>query len=91
MLGHLRGKSPKLYGTVTVAERGQVVIPAEARRDLKIGPSTKLLVFSGPGKRGLMFVKAEAMTEFIAQATATLSHFEQALGSNASETTNEKR
>ncbi len=91
MLGHLRGKSPKLYGTVTVAERGQVVIPAEARRDLEIGPSTKLLVFSGPGKRGLMFVKAEAMTEFIAQATATLSLFEQAISSKASETTNEKR
>ncbi len=91
MLGRLKGKPPKLYGSVTVAERGQVVIPAEARRDLKIGPSTKLLVFSGPGKRGLMFVKAEAMAEFIAQATATLSHFEQALDLNASETKEEKR
>ncbi len=91
MLGHLRGKSPKLYGTVTVAERGQVVIPAEARRDLEIEPGTKLLVFSGPDKKGLMFVKAEAMTEFIAQATAMLSQVEQALGSNTSETEEEKR
>lgn len=85
MLGRLKGKPPKLYGSVTVAERGQVVIPAEARRDLKIGPSTKLLVFSGPDKRGLMFVKAEAMAEFIAHATAMLSHFEQAIGSKASD------
>lgn len=91
MLGHLRGKSPKLYGTVTVAERGQVVIPAEARRDLEIEPGTKLLVLSGPDKKGLMFVKAEAMTEFIAQATAMLSQVEQVLGSNTSETEEEKR
>jgi AbrB family looped-hinge helix DNA binding protein len=90
MLGRLRGKPPKLYGSVTVAERGQVVIPAEARRDLKMGPSTKLLVFSGPDKRGLMFVKAEAVTEFISHATAMLSKFEQVIGSNTTETTKRK-
>ena len=91
MLGHLGGNPPNFYGSVTVAEHGQVSIPAEARRDLGITPSTKLLVFSGPDKKGLMFVKAEAMTEFIAQATAMLSQVEQALGSNASETKEEKR
>lgn len=91
MLGHFRGKQPKLYGSVTVAERGQVVIPAEARRDLKIGPSAKLLVFSGPDKRGLMFVKAESVTEFIAHATAMLSQFEQMLRSNPIETPKKTR
>lgn len=91
MLGHLRGKPPKLYGSVTVADRGQVVIPAEARRDLKIGPSTKLLVFSGPDKRGLMFVKAETMTEFIAHATTMLSQFEQILRSSPTEKTEKNR
>ena len=91
MLGPFRGKQPKLYGSVTVAERGQVVIPAEARRDLKIGPSTKLLVFSGPDKRGLMFVKAESVTEFIAHATTMLSQFEQMLSSNPIETPKKNR
>jgi len=91
MLGHLRGKPPKLYGSVTVADRGQVVIPAEARRDLEIGPSTKLLVFSGPDKRGLMFVKAETMTEFIAHATTMLSQFEQMLRSSPKEKTEKNR
>jgi hypothetical protein len=38
-----------------------------------------------------MFVKAEAMTEFISQATAMLSQVEQALASNTSETEEEKR
>ena len=36
---------PKFYGTTTVGERGQVVIPAEARRELGLTHSTKLMVF----------------------------------------------
>lgn len=35
----------KFYGTATVGERGQVVIPADARRALKLKPGEKLLVF----------------------------------------------
>jgi len=36
----------KFYGSVTVGERGQVVIPAEARKDFGIQPGDKLLVFA---------------------------------------------
>ena len=42
MEGHM---APKFYGAMTTGERGQVVIPAEARSDLDLTPSTKLLVF----------------------------------------------
>lgn len=79
MLHRFVGKGPKLYGSVTVGDRGQVAIPAEARRDLEITPNTKLLVFSGPNETALMFIKADSVTEFIANATARLSHLEQML------------
>jgi len=46
--------APKFYGATTVGERGQVVIPAEARRDFEITPTTKLLVFGSRGHGGLM-------------------------------------
>jgi len=36
------------YGSATLGERGQVVIPAEARKDCAIGPGDKLLVFRHP-------------------------------------------
>jgi AbrB family looped-hinge helix DNA binding protein len=36
------------YGSATLGERGQVVIPADARRDCSIGPGDKLLVFRHP-------------------------------------------
>ena len=35
-------------GSVTVGERGQVVIPAEVRAELNIVAGDKLLVFCGP-------------------------------------------
>lgn len=42
-----------LYGTVTVGERGQIVIPANARRDLNIGPGDKLMIIKRPVCRSL--------------------------------------
>ncbi len=85
----LKDKVPKFYGSVTVGERGQVAIPAEARRDLGIGPATKLLAFGGQDKNVVMFVKAEAISEFIASATAILSQLQQTLASSAADSDHE--
>ena len=85
MLGRFEEQGPKFYGAVTVGERGQVAIPAEARRDLEVTPNTKLLVFSGPNEDALMFVKADSVTEFITKATARLTYLEQMLKTNVTE------
>jgi len=53
------------YGSVTVGERGQVVIPAEARNDLNIRPGDKLLIMRHPVYDGLMVTKLEAFREFL--------------------------
>ena len=42
----------RFYGSVTVSERGQIVIPAGARKDFSIKPGDKLLVF-GDLEQGL--------------------------------------
>ena len=54
----------KLYGTATVGARGQVVIPAEARKDLGISPGDHLLVMGKFGKV-LGLIKADQMENFI--------------------------
>jgi AbrB family looped-hinge helix DNA binding protein len=54
----------QIYGTVKVGDRGQVVIPSKARKDLNIKPGDLLLVMSGKNKRGIAMVKADAMREF---------------------------
>ena len=42
----------KFYGSITVSERGQIVIPVEARRDFNIKTGDRLLVF-GDTERGI--------------------------------------
>jgi AbrB family looped-hinge helix DNA binding protein len=57
-------KEGRIYGTVKVGDRGQIVIPSEARKDLNIKPGDLLLVVSGKNRRGLGIVKADIMREF---------------------------
>ncbi|MHB1000712.1 MAG: AbrB/MazE/SpoVT family DNA-binding domain-containing protein [Armatimonadota bacterium] len=71
--------SPKLnpeeyfLGTVTVGERGQIVIPADARKKLGIHTGQRLLAICNPSQDGIVFLKAEAMREFINHLNTTLN------------------
>lgn len=55
------------YGAVTVGERGQVVIPAEARASLGIKPGDKLIVMRHPLHDALMISRLESMQSFIVE------------------------
>lgn len=55
----------KCFGSTVVGPRGQLVIPAEARKELGIDVGAKLLVFSHFRGRGLIFVKVEAVEELL--------------------------
>ncbi len=59
------GMNENFYGSVTVGERGQIVIPSEARADLGIEPGDKLLVMKHPIYSGLMVAKIDALREFV--------------------------
>jgi len=59
-----RKRDTRLYGTVKVGDRGQVVIPAEARKELDIKAGDLLFVMSGKNRRGIAMVKADTMREF---------------------------
>lgn len=53
------------YGAVTVGERGQIVIPAEARAELGIQAGDKLLVMRHPVYKGLMICKIDVLQMFL--------------------------
>ena len=57
-------KRKKFYGSVTVSERGQIVIPAEARKDFGIEVGEKLLVL-GDLDKGIAITKATAIMRMI--------------------------
>ncbi len=56
----MHGSQQQFAGSVTVGERGQVVIPAEARERCRIQPGDKLLAFIHPAGEGVLLVKLEA-------------------------------
>lgn len=58
-----RGKH--LFGTVTVGDRGQVVIPKQARDLFGIGPGDSLLVL-GDEEQGIAIVKADDFMKRVA-------------------------
>ena len=72
----------KFYGATTVGERGQVVIPAEARRDLGLAPADKLLVFGGH-EGSLMIAKAETFSNIINRFVGNMSRLEEMIKSEA--------
>ena len=55
-------KGKYIYGIVTVGERGQIVIPKEAREQFDIKPGDKLVVV-GHIKKGIAIAKAGVMKE----------------------------
>lgn len=69
----------KCFGSVTVGPRGQVVIPANVRRDLDIVAGATMLVFVGPGKRGLLLLKAESLEQLVSVASERLADIERTL------------
>jgi len=73
---------PKFYGATTISERGQVVIPAEARKDLNLTHLTKVMVFGGPGGKGLLIIKAASVVEMMARANQMLMGVQEALKSD---------
>lgn len=59
-------KGKYVYGTVTVGEKGQIVIPVKARRSFGIKPGDDLLVL-GDINQGIALVKADFFLEVAKQ------------------------
>ena len=65
------------YGAATVGERGQIVIPAEARKKYGIESGDKILIMGAPHEKGLMLVKIDAMREFMHTLLADLQQLDR--------------
>lgn len=63
-MGMFTDKDNHTFGTVKVGEKGQIVIPKEAREMFGIKPGDSLLVI-GDKRRGLTIVKADDVRELV--------------------------
>jgi AbrB family looped-hinge helix DNA binding protein len=58
---------PKFYGKVPVGTKGQIVIPIEARKAMKINPGDNVVIVSGPphAARMVSFIPEEEFGKFL--------------------------
>ena len=57
-----KGNSQRVFGTAKVGDRGQIVIPKEAREVFGIGPGDTLLIL-GDEENGILISKPEILSE----------------------------
>jgi AbrB family looped-hinge helix DNA binding protein len=57
-------KSRHFFGMASVGERGQIVIPQDAREYFGIKKGDKLIVMGKMGRQGLILMKSDAMRSF---------------------------
>ncbi|WP_158894907.1 AbrB/MazE/SpoVT family DNA-binding domain-containing protein [Amycolatopsis anabasis] len=64
------------YGAVTVSSRGQIVLPAQARRDLGIEAGNKLLVLGDP-EQGLALLKIDSLMHNLRGSSVLLEQIQK--------------
>jgi len=57
-----KGKAQKVFGTAKVGDRGQIVIPKEAREFFGIEPGDTLLIL-GKSETGLIVTRPETLND----------------------------
>lgn len=50
---------PKILGTATLNEKGQLVIPVEARNSLGLSSGSRVVIMSNPHRAALTLLKSE--------------------------------
>lgn len=63
------------YGSVTVGERGQIVIPAQARREHGIEAGQKMLVLGN--QDGIALLGVERLLELVGQSSDLLAELQK--------------
>ncbi len=66
-----KGKSRRIFGTAKVGDRGQIVIPKEARELFKIRPGDTLLIL-GEEETGLIVSRPEVLSDIANQVFASM-------------------
>jgi len=74
MNGIFRGK---VYGTVTIGERGQLVIPADLRKAIRIKSGDQLMVFAKPERKVISIIPIREFGVFLRRAEKIITKLEK--------------
>jgi AbrB family looped-hinge helix DNA binding protein len=57
--------TPKFFGSTTVGERGQIVLPIEMRKIMKLQAGDKLIVMGTMGDKAIILLKTEFLMQML--------------------------
>ncbi|MCX5712244.1 MAG: AbrB/MazE/SpoVT family DNA-binding domain-containing protein [Candidatus Omnitrophica bacterium] len=66
----------KVYGSVTIGERGQLVIPAELRKALKLKTGDQLMVFAKVDRGIISLMSSNDLSTFLEKAEKAITKLE---------------
>jgi len=64
---------PRILGSATLNEKGQLVIPHEARKEMGLETGSRLVMLKVPNKDALMIIKAETVESMVQKLTNALN------------------
>ena len=87
------GKPPRrhYFGSTVVGEKGQIVVPAEARRALGLEPGDKVMVFGEPYHGELTLMRADVVAEYVHLGREDLDALAQSLAREGNDSERSKR
>ena len=76
-MGQSNQNRPDFFSITTIGERGQVVIPKDARDALQLGAGDKLVVLPSRRGNGILLMKEENIKELAQQMSEKADHISQ--------------
>ena len=67
------------YGSTTVGERGQIVLPAKMRKEFKIKKGDKLLVIGNPGLSHINLVNQETLNKYLEKMSENINQIKSSI------------
>lgn len=64
---------PRILGSASLNEKGQLVVPVEARKEMGLEPGSRLVIMKVPNKDAIMLIKAEAVESMVRKLTDALN------------------
>ncbi|NTV28973.1 MAG: AbrB/MazE/SpoVT family DNA-binding domain-containing protein [Candidatus Omnitrophica bacterium] len=66
----------KTYGAANVGSKGQLVIPAELRKELNINAGDQVMIFAKPDKKLISLMPSSDFSELMARAGKVIARLE---------------
>jgi len=82
----VRPPNQKYYGSTVTGGKGQIVIPAEARKAFHLSPGDKVMVFGNEYHGRMIIMRADVVAEYVSRGLSEFGELARMLNDEAAAT-----